>query len=48
MVLNNGELWIEFCKPCGESETLANPETKETLTIQALFDRTEEDKEVTA
>lgn len=48
MVLNSGELWIEFCKPCGKSETLTNPETKETLTIQALFDRSEKDKEVTA
>lgn len=48
LVLNNGELWIEFCKQCGESETLTNPETKETLTVQALFDRTQEDKEVTA
>ena len=42
LVLNGGELWIEFCKPCGASETLTNPETKETITIQALFDRTNE------
>ena len=48
MVLNKGELWIEFCKRCGQSETLTNPETKETLTIQALFDRSEKDKEVVA
>ena len=40
LVLNGGELWIEFCKPCGEAETLTNPKTKETITIQALFNRT--------
>ena len=48
LALNKGELWIEFCKRCGQSETLTNPETKETLTIQALFDRSEKDKEVVA
>ena len=48
MVLNNGELWIEFSKQCGKSESLTNPETKETLTVQALFDRTQEVKEVTS
>ena len=45
MVLNKGELWIEFCKECGESESLTNPETNETLTIRALFDRSEKDSE---
>lgn len=48
MVLNKGELWIEFCKRCGQSETLTNPETQETLTIRALFDRSEKDKAVVA
>ena len=45
LVLNKGELWIEFCKECGESESLTNPETNETLTIRALFDRSEKDSE---
>jgi hypothetical protein len=48
LVLNKGELWIEFCKRCGQSETLTNPETQETLTIRALFDRSEKDKAVVA
>ena len=48
LVLNGGELWLEFCEPCGKSETLTNPETDETITVKALFDRCSKDKEVEA
>jgi hypothetical protein len=39
-ILNSdgGELWIEFCRPCGEHETLTNRWTKETITVRELFD----------
>lgn len=39
LVLNGGELWIEFCQSCGERETLTNSETGETITIKELFER---------
>jgi len=37
LVLNGGDLWIEFCKPCGEKETLTNQDG-ESITVQELFD----------
>lgn len=43
LVLNGGELWIEFCAPCGESEILTNPETGEEISVAALFRRTQEE-----
>ena len=43
LVLNGGELWIEFCGPCGETETLTNPDTGEVITVKALFDRPKEE-----
>ena len=39
LVLNGGELWLEFCEKCGKEETLTNPETDETITVKALFDK---------
>ena len=39
LVLNEGDLWLEFCKPCGETEELTNPETGETLKINELWGR---------
>ena len=33
-----GDQWIEFCAPCGESETLTNAPTGEVATIKAVFD----------
>lgn len=33
LVLNGGELWLEYCKTCGENETLTNPSTGEVKTI---------------
>lgn len=43
LVLNGGELWIEFCQPCGKVETLTN-DKGETLTIQQIFDKGTENK----
>lgn len=43
LVLNGGELWIEFCKKCGSSESLTNPEG-ESFTIQEIFNQTKGDK----
>jgi hypothetical protein len=40
LVLNGGDLWIEFCKPCGEKETLTN-DKGETLTVQQIYDKIE-------
>ena len=38
LVLNGGNLWIEFCKPCGEKETLINQDG-ETITIQEIYNK---------
>lgn len=40
LVLNGGDLWIEFCTSCGEVNTLTNDKGK-TLTIQQIFDKIE-------
>jgi hypothetical protein len=32
--------WLEFCRKCGDTETVSNSQTGETLTIRELFDRT--------
>jgi hypothetical protein len=40
LVLNGGDLWIEFCKSCGEKETLTN-QNNETFTIQEIFDKSD-------
>jgi len=39
LVLNDGELWIEFCPPCGDGSTMTNAETGESLTVKQLYDR---------
>ena len=39
LVLNGGELWLEFCPSCGDTEELTNPNTGETLTIRKLWER---------
>ena len=41
LVLNQGKTWIEFCKPCGDSNTLTNTDTGETVTVTELFSRAE-------
>ena len=43
LVLNGGELWIEFCEPCGEQAMVQNEATGEEISIRALFDRTQVD-----
>ena len=42
LILNGGELWVEFCGPCGEKETLTNADTGEVVTVKALFERGKE------
>lgn len=42
LILNGGELWLEFCSTCGETEKLTNAETGETVTVAELFNRTAE------
>ena len=41
LVLNGGELWLEFCQECGETETITNAETEETITVSDLFNQEE-------
>ena len=36
LVLNNGSFWVEFCKECGDKETLTNNFNK-TVTLNNLF-----------
>lgn len=36
LVLNNGELWIEFCPSCAD-EPITNAETGETIAVGTLF-----------
>ena len=36
LVLNGGDLWIEFCADCAQSQTLING-AGETLTLQQIF-----------
>ena len=38
LILNKGELWIEFCSDCGSTE-LTNADTGEVKTVQELFDQ---------
>jgi hypothetical protein len=44
LILNDGDLWLEFCSSCGESETLTNPSTGEVVTISQLFKRCEDER----
>jgi|TARA_Y100000296_G_scaffold40362_2_gene46545 translation initiation factor 2 beta subunit (eIF-2beta)/eIF-5 len=39
LVLNGGELWLEFCKECGETETITNAETEETFSVSEVFNQ---------
>jgi hypothetical protein len=38
-ILVLGENWLEFCRPCGEVETLTNGDTGEEATIADVFTR---------
>lgn len=37
LVLNGGDLWIEFCEPCGKTEKITNSKG-ETFTVQEVYD----------
>jgi hypothetical protein len=37
LVLNEGKMWLEFCKRCGETTKLKNEETNEEKTIAELY-----------
>ena len=43
LVLNGGEFWAEFCPACADSE-LTNGETGETVTVGALFERSQREE----
>lgn len=45
LVLNQGQLWLEFCPQCGQDEILTSADGEE-ITVQALFDRTQGDEDV--
>lgn len=45
LVLNDGELWIEFCGPCGEKTKLKNQDTNEETTLKELFDKSKADED---
>jgi transcription elongation factor Elf1 len=36
LVLNGGDVWLDFCDDCGEKETLTNSEGA-TATVMAIF-----------
>jgi hypothetical protein len=38
MVLNEGNMWVEFCSYCGENNVLHNELTNETLLVRELYD----------
>jgi hypothetical protein len=43
LVLNGGELWLEFCQECGETEKITNAETEETFTVSEVFNQAKEE-----
>ena len=38
LVLNGGDLWIEFCEPCGKTEVLTNTKG-EQYTVQEVYEK---------
>jgi hypothetical protein len=42
LVLNGGDLWIEFCEPCGKTEILTN-QNGEKYTLQEIFYKKDKD-----
>ncbi len=44
LVLNGGSMWIEFCPPCGEKETLHSPDFG-TVTVAELYLATSEGRD---
>ena len=41
LVLNGGDLWIEFCEECGNTQTLVNT-SGDSLTIKQIYDKSGE------
>ena len=40
-----GSDWLEFCGPCGDSETLTNGKTGEVKTIREVYDLVKEEND---
>lgn len=45
LVLNGGQLWLEFCSWCGDREWLSNPLTGENITVANLMRRAQGEEE---
>lgn len=43
LILNGGEVWLEFCQPCGDREWLENQLTGERTTVYNLFAKDQAD-----
>ena len=43
LVLNKGEVWLEFCQHCGDREWLENALTGERITVYNLFAKDQAD-----
>ena len=46
LVLNGGEMWLEFCGPCGDKEVLTNANTGEKRTVRQVFDKAKANRNV--
>ena len=42
LVLNGGDIWLDFCDKCGYTETLTNGDTGEVLTFNELYNQNNE------
>ncbi len=40
-----GKEWLEFCEPCGKTETLTNHETGQVLPIAEVFELVKDERE---
>jgi hypothetical protein len=43
-----GDDWLEYCQPCGDTETLTNPETGEVKTIAEVAKLCRDEREAQA
>jgi hypothetical protein len=39
LILNGGDLWLDFCDKCGDTETLTNGNSGEVLTFNELYNQ---------
>lgn len=44
-ILILGEMWLEFCEPCGKKEVLQNNQTGEQKPICEVFAETQKEEE---